>query len=152
MKKTVKIIQVIIRLVMLIVGIGLLASSIFLTGVHIANKNLEKSPTQGLIVRGDDIRSVHEVRYSFEGKNYERRPLDAYFRSLGQEGEKLTVYVANKYPERVFLSRTADGLLSTAGFMAGWGILLLVILLGEHQLMSRIKLLEEKTGKEEEGR
>lgn len=149
MNKTVQILQRVLRLIMLVVAIAMLAAAIFLTGVHMANKNLEKVAVTGQIVQGRDVQSIHEVKYSFQGQVHSRRPLDSYFRSLGQVGDKLQVYVSVKYPERVFVTRQGDGFMDTAGFMAGWGILLGVILLGEYQLSSRIKRLEDNISRQQ---
>ncbi|MFC4652335.1 hypothetical protein ACFO26_05375 [Lactococcus nasutitermitis] len=144
MKKTVTIFQQILRIIMLIVALAMLGSAIFLTGVHMANKNLEKTPVQAKIVYGDDLRSFHEARYTFDGKKHQVRPLDAYFHKLGNEGETITVYVANKYPERVFITPKGNELIQTAAFMGGWSLLLLIILLGERQLLNRMKRIEEE--------
>ena len=141
MKKVISILQSISRLLLLVVGIALIAGSLFFTGVHMANKNLEKQETTGIIVRGDD--GLKEVSYQFDGKELRARPLDTYFRSLGNINDKLTVYVEVEHPERIFITYHGDNLMSIMGFMAGWGLLLLIILLGERQLMKRMKNLEQ---------
>ena len=51
MKNTVKILQGISRILLLVVGLALISGSLF-TGVHMANKNVTKTETQGVIVRG----------------------------------------------------------------------------------------------------
>lgn len=135
---------------MLIVATAMVVGAISLTGIHIANKNIEKTAVSGQIIYGDDLRAVHEVRYEWQGKTMERRPLDVYFRQLGDVGDKVTVYVENAHPERIFVSRTGDDLMSSAAFMGGWGLLLFIILLGERQLMSRMKRLEALGEKEKE--
>ncbi|PCS01021.1 hypothetical protein [Lactococcus fujiensis] len=128
---------------MLVVAAALLAASISLTGIHMTNKNIEKTKISAVIVQGDDLKSLHEVRYEWNGKIVERRPLDVYFRKLGDIGDRVNVYVANDYPDRVFMSRHGDDLISSAEFMGGWGLLLLIILIGERQLLTRINKLEK---------
>jgi hypothetical protein len=150
MSKFITIFQRILRVIMFIVAAAMLVGAISLTGIHLANKNIEKTPVSGQIIYGDDLRSVHEVRYEWQGKTLERRPLDVYFRKLGDVGDKVTIYVENAHPERIFLSRQGNDLMSSAAFMGGWSLLLFVILLGERQLMSRMKRLEELEQKEKE--
>ena len=150
MNKIVAVLQRILRLIMLVVAILMLGAGIFLIGVHMANKNLPKTAVTGQIVAGDDLRAIHEVRYQWEGKTIERRPLDIYFRKLGNIGDKMTVYVANDHPYRVFTSQRGDDLVRTAGFMGGWSLLLFIILLGERQLMTRMDTLEELVEEEKE--
>lgn len=151
MKKIIPLIERIVRLIMLIVAVALIASAISQIGVHMANKNLEKTKTTATIIQGDDFRFIHEVEFEWDGKTIERRPLDVYFSKLGDSGDKVSVYVVDKYPNRVFLTPNGDGLIHTASIMGGWGILLLVILLGERQLLNRINKLE-KIDKEAEER
>ncbi|CAM3032196.1 hypothetical protein GHI93_02305 [Lactococcus hircilactis] len=143
MKKIVPIIERIIRIVMLVVAAALLASSISFIGIHMANKNLEKTKTSAVIIEGDDLRAIHEVSFEWKGQTIRRRPLDVYFSKLGDAGEKIDVYVVNKYPDRVFLDQDGHGLIRTAELMGGWGLLLLIILLGERQLLNRINRLEK---------
>ncbi|MBD5824303.1 MULTISPECIES: hypothetical protein [Lactococcus] len=147
MKNTVKILQGISRILLLVVGLALISGSLFFTGVHMANKNVTKTETQGVIVRGDE--ALKEVNYTFEGVSHQVRPLDTYFRNLGTVDTKIKIYVDNEHPERIFLTYRGDGLMRTAGILAGWGLLLLVILLGERQLMSRMKKLEQLAEEEE---
>ncbi|MCL2858761.1 MAG: hypothetical protein FWF42_03625 [Streptococcaceae bacterium] len=147
MQRTSKIIQVIIRVVMLIVAIGMIVVAGTMTGLHMANKNIEKTTLTGKIVTGDE--GLREVQYNFQDKKLQNRPLDTYFRSLGSVGDSITVYVENSHPERIFISNHGDSLLETAGFMVGWGLLLGVILIGERQLMTRIKVLEAKVEESE---
>ncbi|AYG00194.1 MULTISPECIES: hypothetical protein [Lactococcus] len=147
MSKTITIIQRILRIITLIVAIAMLGGASFLIGVHQANKNLEKTPVSGKIVYGDDVKAIHEVSYEFEGKHFVRRPLDVYFRKLGDEGDKITVYVVNDHPSRVFTSQRGDDLQDSAALLGGWSLVLFLILFGEHQLIKRMKILEEKTKK-----
>lgn len=146
MKNTVKILQGISRILLLVVGLALISGGLFFSGVHIVNKNLQKTETTGVIVRGDE--AFKEVSYTFEGVERQVRPLDTYFRNLGTVGSEIKIYVEHKYPERIFLTYRGEGMLRTAGVIAGWGLLLLVILLGERQLMSRMKKLEELSAEE----
>lgn len=143
MNKLITILQRILRIIMLIVALALLGSGLFLIGVHTANKNSEKTSITGTIVYGDDLRSVHEVRYKWHGKTIERRPLDVYFHKLGDVGDKIPIYVENAHPTRIFVSPKGNDLINSAAFMSGWGLLLIIILIGEHQMMSRIRHLEK---------
>lgn len=143
MNKLITLLQRILRIIMFIVAVAMLGGALFLIGLHQANKNLEKTPITAQIVYGDDLKSVHEVSYQFEGKKYVRRPLDVYFRKLGSKGEKVTVYVVNDRPSRVFLTKSGKGLIDSAGLFGGWSLVLFLILFGEYQLMRRMKMLEK---------
>lgn len=145
MTKVITLVQRILRIIMLIVAIAMLGGASFLIGVHQANKNLEKTAVPAKIVYGDDVKAIHEVTYEFGGKTYMRRPLDVYFRTLGDEGDKITVYVVNDHPDRVFTTRTGDSLKESATVLGGWSLILFLILFGEQQLLRRMKTLEEKT-------
>lgn len=147
MSKIITVFQRILRLVMLIVAIAMLGGAAFLIGIHQSNKNLAKTPVSAQIIRGDDVKAIHAVKYEFEGKTHKRRPLDVYFRKLGQEGEKLTVYVVNAHPNRVFISEKGDALIESAALIGGWSLVLLLILFGEHQLLRRMKILEQSAQK-----
>ncbi|MEY8538666.1 hypothetical protein AALM99_09450 [Lactococcus muris] len=149
MKNTVKIFQGISRILLFVVGLALLSGALVFTGVHMANKNVIKTEVSGIIVRGDE--GFKEVNYTFEGIEHQVRPLDTYFRKLGTIDDKIKVYVDNNRPGRAFLTYHGDGLMRTAGILAGWGLLLLIILLGERQLMGRMRKLEELADKEENG-
>ena len=143
MKKLIPLLERILRIIMLVVAAALLAAAISLTGAHMANKNLEKTKITGTIVPGESVRSIHAVRYEWHGETLVKRPIDVYFHKLGDTGDKITVYVANAHPERLFTTERGDALITTAGFMGGWGLLLLVILIAERQLLTRIQRLEK---------
>jgi hypothetical protein len=144
MSKILSVIQNILRIIMLIVASGMLAGAIFLIGVHQANKNQEKTPVSAQIVYGDDVKVFHDVKYEFNGKIHQNRPLDVYFRKLGDTGDRITVYVVNAHPTRVFTSKNGQDLVNSAAVLGGWSLILFLILFGEHQLLSRIKMLENK--------
>lgn len=148
MEKTIKVIQAVSRLLLIIVGTLLIAGALFFTGVHMANKNLEKTETSGIIIKGDE--GLHEVSYEFDGKNFQQRPLDTYLRDLGTVGEKVEIFVVNDHPERIFSSYHGDELMRTSGIMAGWGLLLLILFFGERQLMKRMKTLEKLADEDED--
>lgn len=93
------------------------------------------------------MKAIHEVSYKYDGNEYQKRPLDVYFRRLGDEGDKITVYVAQDHPTRIFISRTGRPLIDSAGLIGGWSLVLLLILFGEHQLLRRMKILEENANK-----
>ena len=147
MNKIVTIFQRILRIVMLVVAVAMLGGAIFLIGVHQANKNLEKTAVSGKIIYGRDVKGIHEVSYYFEGEKYQKRPLDVYFRKLGDEGKEITVYIVNAHPTRIFISYTGQALIDSAGLMGGWSLILLLILFGEQQLLRRMKILEENSKK-----
>ena len=147
MNKFVSIIERILRIIMFVVAVAMLGGALFLIGIHQTNKNLEKTPVSGKIVYGTDVKAIHEVSYSFEGKEFQKRPLDVYFRKLGNNGEKITVYVVKDHPTRIFISSTGKALIDSAGLIGGWSLVLLLILFGEHQLLRRMKILEEETRK-----
>ena len=77
----------------------------------------------------------------------EKSPLDVYFRKLGNAGEKIKVYVVEDHPTRIFISKTGRPLIDSAGLIGGWSLVLLLILFGEHQLLRRMKMLEESSEK-----
>ena len=141
MNKIVGIVERILRIIMFVVAVAMLGGALFLLGLHQTNKNLEK------IVYGTEVKAIHEVTYSFEGKEYQKRPLDVYFRKLGDDGKKITVYVAKDHPTRIFISKTGRPLIDSAGLIGGWSLVLLLILFGEHQLLRRMKMLEENSEK-----
>ena len=122
MNKIVGIVERILRIIMFVVAVAMLGGALFLLGLH-------------------------EVTYSFEGKEHQKRPLDVYFRKLGDDGKKITVYVAKDHPTRIFISKTGRPLIDSAGLIGGWSLVLLLILFGEHQLLRRMKMLEENSEK-----
>ena len=134
MNKIVSIFQRILRIVMFIVAVAMLFGALFLLGIH-------------QIVYGTDVKAIQEVSYKYDGNEYQKRPLDVYFRRLGDEGDKITVYVAQDHPTRIFISRTGRPLIDSAGLIGGWSLVLLLILFGEHQLLRRMKILEENANK-----
>ena len=133
MNKIVGIVERILRIIMFVVAVAMLGGALFLLGLHQTNKNLEKVPVSGKIVYGTEVKAIHEVTYSFEGKEYQKRPLD--------------VYVAKDHPTRIFISKTGRPLIDSAGLIGGWSLVLLLILFGEHQLLRRMKMLEENSEK-----
>ena len=141
MNKIVGIVERILRIVMFVVAVAMLGGALFLIGIHQTNKNLEKTAVSG------QIKAIHEVSYVFEGKEYQKRPLDVYFRKLGNAGEKIKVYVVEDHPTRIFISKTGRPLIDSAGLIGGWSLVLLLILFGEHQLLRRMKMLEESSEK-----
>jgi len=147
MNKIVSIVERILRIIMFVVAVAMLGGALFLLGLHQTNKNLEKTAVSGRIVYGTEVKAIHEVSYVFEGKEYQKRPLDVYFRKLGSAGEKIKVYVAKDHPTRVFISKTGRPLIDSAGLIGGWSLVLLLILFGEHQLLRRMKMLEENSEK-----
>lgn len=147
MNKIVGIVERILRIIMFVVAVAMLGGALFLLGLHQTNKNLEKIPVSGKIVYGTEVKAIHEVTYSFEGKEHQKRPLDIYFRKLGDDGKKITVYVAKDHPTRIFISKTGRPLIDSAGLIGGWSLVLLLILFGEHQLLRRMKMLEENSEK-----
>ncbi len=147
MNKIVSIFQRILRIVMFIVAVAMLFGALFLLGIHQTNKSLEKTAVSGKIIYGTDVKAIHEVSYKYDGNEYQKRPLDVYFRRLGDEGDKITVYVAQDHPTRIFISRTGRPLIDSAGLIGGWSLVLLLILFGEHQLLRRMKILEENANK-----
>lgn len=140
MQKIVFIFQRFIRLVMLIVAVVMLGFSATFVGIHMANRNLAKTEITATVVKTDTYK---RVKFDWKGQAEKRRPLDSIFKDLGPVNSKIQVFVTNKYPDRVFISEDASAMLYMAGFMAGWSLLLFIILIGEYQLMSRIKKLEE---------
>lgn len=147
MNKIVGIVERILRIVMFVVAVAMLGGALFLIGIHQTNKNLEKTAVSGQIVYGTEVKVIHEVSYVFEGKEYQKRPLDVYFRKLGNAGEKIKVYVVEDHPTRIFISKTGRPLIDSAGLIGGWSLVLLLILFGEHQLLRRMKMLEESSEK-----
>ena len=137
MNKIVGIVERILRIIMFVVAVAMLGGALF----------LEKIPVSGKIVYGTEVKAIHEVTYSFEGKEHQKRPLDVYFRKLGDDGKKITVYVAKDHPTRIFISKTGRPLIDSAGLIGGWSLVLLLILFGEHQLLRRMKMLEENSEK-----
>ena len=81
MNKIVSIFQRILRIVMFIVAVAMLFGALFLLGIHQTNKSLEKTAVSGKIIYGTDVKAIHEVSYKYDGKEYQKRPLDVYFRT-----------------------------------------------------------------------
>ncbi len=127
MNKIVGIVERILRIVMFVVAVAMLGGALFLIGIHQTNKNLEKTAVSGQIVYGTEVKAIHEVSYD--------------------DGKKIPVYVAKDHPTRIFISKTGRPLIDSAGLIGGWSLVLLLILFGEHQLLRRMKMLEESSEK-----
>ena len=66
----------------------MLGGALFLLGLHQTNKNLEKIPVSGKIVYGTEVKAIHEVTYSFEGKEHFEDFINSYNEKVKANGEE----------------------------------------------------------------
>jgi hypothetical protein len=100
-----------------------------------------KTPVSGLVVK---VKGEKKIAYSYQGEPYQEVPVANVLKNFGKVGSKVTVYVNNHRPEKIYMKKGATSLLILASVMTGWAIFIALVLFFEYWFIHKMKEMIEE--------
>lgn len=148
MKNISRKIQLALRVIIALVALGLIVAGIVnLTNYFRDNRTEKKSVIAQIVPSPHDSDDVI-FQYTFEGKTYEREPVDKFLHDYGKIGTEKRIYVNTKNPKRIFLKNPPHGEIYRATMLWGWGILLGLIVYSERRILKLLNINSKQKNKE----
>ena len=98
-----------------------------------------KAPKTAVTAQVIKVDNRKKVAYDYHGVHYKSVPVANVIQNFGKVGDKITVYVNQHDPKKIYMKPTATVLLIFASVMIGWSVLIILVLGFEYWLIHKVK-------------